>query len=154
MSGPEAADQAFETGVRLLARREHASGELRRKLRQRGFGEAAVEAALARLSECGYLSDERFVEVFVRNRCEQGHGPLRLEADLQARGVNAATYRPFLDALDVDWVALAREQKRRRFGAGRPSSRRDWGRQGRYLAGRGFSAEQVRAVLNEEDDSV
>ncbi len=148
-----ALDEALEVGVRLLARREHASQELRLKLRQRGFGEAVIEAALGKLSERGYLSDERFVDVYIRHRCEQGYGPVRIVADLQARGVDEQVYRPYLDELDVDWVAMAREHKRRRFGAGRPADRREWGRQGRFLANRGFTAEQVRKVLGDDDDA-
>lgn len=149
----DALDEALEAGVRLLARREHASQELRLKLRQRGFGDAVIEAALQQLAQRGYLSDERFVEVYIRHRCEQGYGPVRIVADLQARGVDEQIYRPFLDEMDVDWAAMAREHKRRRFGPGRPKDRREWGRQGRFLANRGFTAEQVRKVLGEEDDA-
>ncbi|MCC5811555.1 MAG: regulatory protein RecX [Ectothiorhodospiraceae bacterium] len=147
----EALDSALETGTRLLARREHASQELRLKLLQRGFGPEVVEAALQELVRRNHLSDERFVEVYISHRCEQGYGPVRIVADLQARGVDEQVYRPFLNELQVDWTAMAREQKRRRFGAGRPGDRREWGRQGRFLASRGFTAEQVRQVLGEDD---
>ncbi|MCP1675432.1 regulatory protein [Natronocella acetinitrilica] len=148
----EAVDQAVEAGVRLLARREHASSELRLKLMQRGYADDVIRQALAQLIDRDYLSDQRFVEVFLRHRCEQGYGPIRLVADMQARGVDDAIYRPFLDALEVDWIALARDQKRRRFGPGKPPNRKEWARQGRFLAGRGFTAEQVYTVLGEEDD--
>ncbi len=145
----EDADAAEEAGIRLLARREHAGRELRGKLLQRGHDGAAIELALKRLRERGYLSDARFAEEFIRRRYEQGYGPLRVLADLQARGVDEDLYRPLIDRPECDWHAQALAQKRRRFGAGPPADRRERARQGRFLAGRGFTADQVRRAVDE-----
>jgi len=149
---PETLQAARENGVRLLARREHATLELRLKLSQRGYPEAVIDAVVRELVDRGYLSDERFADVFIRQRVEQGYGPLRIVAEMRERGVDESVYRPFLDALQVDWLEQARAQKLRRFGDGRPKDRREWGRQGRYLSGRGFSADQILRVLGEKGD--
>ncbi len=75
--------------LRLLERRPHATGELRRKLLQRGFEAETVKAVLERLTASGLLDDERFAGNFVRYRLGAGpKGPRRLAAELGARGVD------------------------------------------------------------------
>ena len=148
----DAEEAAYEAGVRLLARREHSSRELARKLRSRGYSRDTVELVLDRLVRQAYLSDERFTEAFVRQRCEQGHGPVRIIADLAERGIDEGLARHYLDQQAVDWFEQARTARARKFGDTLPHSRREWARQARFLAGRGFSAEQVYRVLDARDD--
>ena len=78
---------ALDTGLRLLARRSHSRFELRRKLGRRGYEEAEVDAAVARLVELRYLDDRSFAEGHVRRRSAT-RGPLALSAELAARGVD------------------------------------------------------------------
>lgn len=145
-------DEAYETGVRLLARREHASRELAQKLTRRGFSGEVVDDVVDRLFREGYLSDDRFTEAFVRQRCEQGQGPLKIIAALAERGIDEALARQYLDRQEVDWVEQARLARSRRFGESLPADRREWARQARFLASRGFSSEQVYRVLDARTD--
>ncbi|MEX0732824.1 MAG: regulatory protein RecX [Aquisalimonadaceae bacterium] len=140
---------ALETGIRLLARREHAGLELRLKLRQRDYSDDVIDAVIADLTARGYLSEERFAEIFVRHKVESGWGPARIAAEMRKRGIDDTVFRRYFDSMDVDWLKQAREVRQRRFGSGRPRDRRDWARQGRFLAGRGFSAEQIARVLDD-----
>src|SRR5438876_2085996 len=78
---------ALDTGLRLLARRSHSRFELRRKLGRRGYEEAEVDAAVARLVELRYLDDRSFAEGHVRRRSAT-RGPLALSAELAARGID------------------------------------------------------------------
>jgi len=142
---------ALETGVRLLARREHAESELRLKLRQRQYPGGIIDAVVKDLTSRNYLSDERFAEVYVRHKLEQGFGPRRIIAEMRKRGVDDRHFRPWLEQTD-DWLARARAVKNKRFGPDRPMDQRDWGRQGRFLASRGFSPEQIARVLEGGDD--
>ena len=144
----EAVDVGYEAGVRLLARREHSSLELARKLGSRGHEQRVIELVLDRLVRQGYLSDERFTEMFVRQRCEQGQGPVKIVSDLAERGIDERLARYYLDQQSVDWIEQARAVRVRRFGEAFPDDRREWARQARFLASRGFSAEQVYSVLD------
>lgn len=137
-----------ECCIRLLARREHSRLELQRKLEARDFPRAAIPAVLDALTEENLLSDQRFAEIFARTRCENGQGPMKIRADLQARGVDSAEIDRSLELVDDTWLDYCRAAWRRRFGVA-PADRRDWSRQARFLAGRGFSAELVRRVLDE-----
>ena len=83
--------------MRMLAVREHATQELRCKLRQRGGEEAVVEAVLERLTADGMLSDVRFTEAYVRSRIGRGQGPIKIRAGLVERGVSRGLAEESMD---------------------------------------------------------
>ncbi len=139
-----------ETALGLLARREHARAELAAKLRARGAAPETLPAVLDGLERDGLLSDARFAEVFVRSRRERGYGPVRILAELERRGVDAALGRQLLADEPGGWLQQARDARRRRFGDEPPADRREWLRQAGYLSRQGYTNEQVRAVLGED----
>jgi regulatory protein len=89
---PLDAEAVYEAAVRALARRARTEAELRRALARRAASAEAVETAMARLRDHGYLDDARVAESFTRFQKEVRHyGRLRVERELRARGVAAAT---------------------------------------------------------------
>ena len=86
-SSKKPAAGALDAGLRLVAQRSHSRFELRRKLGRRGYDEAEVDAAVARLVELRYLDDRLFAEGHVRRRSAT-RGPLALSAELTARGID------------------------------------------------------------------
>lgn len=145
---PKAEITAHERAVRLLARREHSALELQYKLRQRGHEAEEINSELAALQERGWQSDERFAESRVASRVGAGHGPLKIRAELQAAGVGESEARQALQAAEVDWDRQIRELHQRRFG-GPPDGPKAWQKQYRFLAARGFTAEQIHRVLKD-----
>lgn len=82
---------ALERAVTLLARRDHSTEELRKKLVLRDFGPAAVAYALDRLAETGYLDNRKFAEEWITSRLTRHpEGRTRLYAGLLQRGVSRA----------------------------------------------------------------
>ncbi len=148
------AEAIRDCSIRLLARREHSRLELQRKLEARDFVRGHIGPVLDALESEGLLSDARFAEMFSRTRLENGQGPLKIRADLQARGVSGEVIDHALELVDDSWLVHCRAAWQRRFGVA-PADRRAWSRQARFLANRGFSAEHVRRVLDEvaEDDA-
>ncbi|MDD3762377.1 MAG: regulatory protein RecX [Nevskiales bacterium] len=140
------AEGARNTALRVLARREHSAAQLGAKLRQRGHDEHTVRQTLEQLDGAGWLSDQRYTEMLVRNRVAQGYGPLRIRADLQAAGVSDALAREALDAAEVDWLERAAAAHARRF-EGPATTAKQWQQQYRFLAGRGFESGQIRSIL-------
>ena len=67
LAGPPS-DDPVARAVGLLARRAHSKWELRRKLRMKGFAADAVDTAMARLVELGYLDDSSFAKGLVKRR--------------------------------------------------------------------------------------
>jgi len=135
----------------LLARREHAVAELRDKLTQRDMQPALVARVLDELQAEGLLSDARFAEAYVRYRRNSGHGPQRIRQELRQRGVEEALQATWLESAEVDWSALARQARSKRFGADLPGDYKERARQARFLQYRGFTSEQIQAALGDED---
>lgn len=130
----------------LLARREHGRVELARKLRQRGAEAALIEPVLDRLAEDGLLSEQRYLESFIRSRAQTGHGPLRIREELAQRGLAREAIEQALADSGFDWAEQLQALWQRRFGQA-PEDARDRARQGRFLTYRGYPVEMVMRLL-------
>jgi regulatory protein len=147
-------EAAFRTGVRAVARRAYAAGDLRRRLIQRQHPAEAVDAAIERLAARGLLDDRRFALFYAAARAARGRGPSRLLRDLLAQGVErrvaeAAIQQALLDE-GIDPVQAARVAARRRAAALRdlsPEVRRR--RLTGFLVRRGFAGPHLRDVVRE-----
>ncbi|HLS79827.1 MAG TPA: regulatory protein RecX [Steroidobacter sp.] len=146
--------QQLETAaVRLLARREYSSEELRRKLLARGGDPDKVQTVLDKLSATRMLSDQRYAASFVHHHTSRGQGPVRIRAELRQQGVNETLIEKQVDEAGADWATLAAQVRRRRFGDALPRDARERAKQARFLQYRGFTAEQIRAALKMDVDA-
>ncbi len=143
---------AYTKAVSLLARREHSSDELARKLQARGIASEVAMGVVADLTARDYQSDARYADMLVRTRIADGCGPLRIAADLRHAGIDAATgAQATTSALEnqaVEWRDVARRVLERRGFEG-PL---DTGRQRKAFAllqRRGFEGETIRNLLRE-----
>ncbi len=132
--------------LKLLSRREHSAAELTFKLKLRGADETVAGQAVAAMASAGWQSDQRYAEMLVRNRYQQGYGPLRIRSELIAAGIPESEARAALDAVDGDWRERCIELWRRRFGKVAVTAA-DWQKQYRFLATRGFGSDAIRAAL-------
>jgi regulatory protein len=137
----------------LLARREHSRAELERKLAARGFDAEPIAAALDDLEGSGTLAAHRFTESFVRARAAKGQGPVRIRAELAARGVDEAEAAAAIREAGIDWGESASAVRGKRFGAAPPRDFKERARQARFLEYRGFERDQIRRALGGGDDS-
>jgi len=134
----------------MLARREHSSAELRSKLVAKGFPAEIINDALSGLDREGWLSDERFVESFIRARAERGYGPVRIRAELRERGISDEVIAAYLDMRDTGWLSRLERVWAKRFGGERPRDITERARQMRFFQARGFTTEQIRNVVERE----
>lgn len=143
--------KARNSALRLLGRREHASGELVQKLKQRQIPTSLAEAVVAELAEIGLQSDDRFAEGRCRTRSQQGYGPMRLNAELRQKQLSDAIIRRELAGYDeFFWRTQAWQQRIRKFGESLPVDMKERAKQQRHLAQRGFASSQIQAAFNAE----
>jgi regulatory protein len=149
--------------IMWLAQREHSRIELRDKLLRHArsapdvpgaVDEAAsdiepmVDQLLDWLEAHHYLSQARFLESRVNARAAR-FGNLRIGQELARHGVELAPQDAH--ALKQSELARARAVWERKFNAVATDAA-GRARQMRFLAGRGFSAEVIRRVVNGADD--
>lgn len=154
-----------QSAIRLLARREHSTQELRRKLERKGYPAELVGTIVDRLSGKRLVSDERYVASQIRHRALRGQGPVRIRAELRQQGISDTQIQEAFDHVDlaaggpvqdleaiIDWVALAGRVRLRKFGARAPRDVRERAKQARFLQYRGFTAEQIRIALDQDPE--
>lgn len=143
-----------EAALRLIERQRRTRSDLTRRLRDKGFADADVEAMLDRLTAVGLVDDVEYARAFLAGRWgRRAAGWRKLEQDLRRRGVStddivAARARLEAEHGGADEVAMARrvlDQTARRYAALEPSERRRklWA----LLVRRGFSSDVIREAL-------
>ena len=151
-SATEEVQQAEEAVVRLLGRREHSAHELRQKLRQRGFTDAAIQQALSKAQQQGWQSDARFTEIWLRSELNNGNGWLKIKAKAQNKGIAEATLQQALRDAAPDWQELCFDYVLRKFGATPPTERSQRDKITRHLLNRGFRFGEINDALKRQQD--
>lgn len=141
---------AYDKAVDLLKMREHTTKELETKLKAKGFASSDIDDAVSRLGEEGYLSDERFAEVYTRSRMRKSaEGKSLVVMRLTAKGVSKSlassvvnTFweeEEYLPSLKKEWSKL-----KNRYGVEKAEQK---------LLAKGFTLTEIRkAEENNEDE--
>ena len=136
----------------LLAGRDFSRHELASRLLRKGHEPPVVQAVIDGLVREGLLREQRYVEQFVTQHAGKGRGPVRIRMELREKGVDGEAIDEGLDTAATDWVAAAREARRRKFGASLPEGYAARAKQARFLQYRGFSPDQIRAALGSDEE--
>jgi len=139
--------KVFESGLRSLARREHSTLELARKLRTKGFSQEHISQVLQELTMQGYLSDQRFTENYIRYRLNSGWGPVIIVQELLDKGVLQALIDEQMVLLAEDWVLRADQVRQKKFGSGLPKTFAEEVKQKRFLQYKGFTLDQIDRIF-------
>ncbi|MCC2595376.1 recombination regulator RecX [Pusillimonas sp. MFBS29] len=142
-SGPSLKARA----IGYLSRREHSRQELARKLAP--FSEDAhdIELLLDQLERENWLSNERFAHSLLNRRASR-QGTSRILNELRQHGVSEAAIADAGQQLHATEFERARAVWEKKFGQP-PSNPREYARQYRFLASRGFAAESLRRILGD-----
>jgi regulatory protein len=138
---------AETAAVRLLARRDHSKGELKGKLRERGFEDNAIDEVLAVFEQRGWLDDKAFAERQAMLLAEQEFGPVKIVQKLVLHGVPQTLARSAVDGLDLEqtWSSIAQARIRKKFG--RTLDEAHKAKAFRHLVQRGFTPSVARGVV-------
>jgi regulatory protein len=154
----KARERTLQRAVKLLAAKPRSIEELRERLLEKGWAdEAAVEYALAKLKEYGYLDDERFAFGFASYRVKQKPvGRQRLARDLQTKKVSketadAALALVYQETSEEELIARAIEKRVRL--RGRPVTRQETKSLYDHLLRLGFSYDLIIRKVREASDA-
>src|SRR5262249_2868709 len=92
-------EKTFERAINLLSYRPRSRAEMRARLMEKDWAEAAVvDQVIARLEELGYLNDEEFAANFANSRLTaKPIGRSRLRHDLRRKKLPSETIENALD---------------------------------------------------------
>ncbi len=138
-----------KVAYRLLARRDHAHGELVRKLRRRDFPDELIEQVVDDCVDSGYVDDRRFAREQGRMLVRKCWGPHQIRKKLRARGVDDTIIDDAIEQLGekFDFKAQAKQRLESKFGDPAGLDDRDQQRAYRHLIHRGYPADLIRRLL-------
>jgi regulatory protein len=157
----EAADQrlgSVEASLHLVAMGPRSEKDLRDRLRRKSFTTAAIDHAVKRMKELGYLDDQAYARLYVQSR--QASTPRSRRAlafELGRKGVNREIVSDAVEELSDAEAAYAAAQRRMRAFSklDRESFMR---RMGNFLASRGFgygvARNTIERCLREQGEDV
>jgi len=134
-----------KSAIKLLSYREHSFFELKTKLYKKGFDPRDIEEVLLELIKLGYLSEERFVESYVRSRINKNFGPARILSELIDRGIDFNSANSYLKT--INWFPLAKVALEKKFISNNKENRL---KQMRYLGYKGFYKDDILKIFKEE----
>lgn len=140
---------AWDVVCRMLERRDYSSKEVLDKLNRDGFARPLAQKTVERGVESGLISDERFMDAYVRGKLSSGWGKERIERELYRRGIDVKSIDgwpyEYLDPDDEYDRALEIASRKR---VKEPNA---FAKLVRFLINRGFSynvsADAARKVL-------
>jgi regulatory protein len=143
------------TALHLLSRRDYTAAEIRRKLTDREFPDDEIESAIQGLQSARLLDDRRAGAAHIRTASRLKHrGRLRIQRELEARGIDRAVVRELMAEWPGADEAEALQHVLRRRRASGPLSPAERRRLFQQMLRRGFAADLIAKALrsDEHDD--
>jgi len=138
----------YDQAVTLLAKRDYASGEIKRYLKRYSSDEDSINSVMDRLISHHYLDDSRLIEKEIKKQLAKRHGPSRIKQELRQKGLELLAIEQALEDLDVDWFELAEELRIKKFGDELPTDPKEKAKQIRYLQYRGHTMGIIMELLS------
>ncbi|MCD6047554.1 MAG: regulatory protein RecX [Gammaproteobacteria bacterium] len=124
--------------LKALARRDHSRQELKQKLMRHSENTCLIETVLDECLQKNWQNDLRFAVLYIQSRAKKYYGQKKIRYELQQRGVPNEDIDKAFTQCEVDWEAVAKEAKQRKFGKAEADSWEERGKQNQYLYQRGF----------------
>ena len=141
---------ARECALSLLEHRDRTELEMRRKLREREYGQEEIEDTITFLKDYHYLDDEAYARRYVRT-ASLGKSIRQIRQNLQSKGIG----RDILDLCLDEEEAVRRFLRKKGYVSGADEVTEKAGKLAAALGRRGFSYETIRRVMTElSEDSI
>ncbi|GAD28560.1 regulatory protein recX [Photobacterium leiognathi lrivu.4.1] len=140
-------EQLYDFAVGLLAKRDYASGEIRRQLSKQGDNEL-VEQVMEKLLSHHYLDDARLAEREISKQIAKLHGVSRIKQELRQKGLDSLVIDQALEDTDIDWFELCLKAKEKKFGDSLAADHTEKAKMVRYLQYRGHSMSAILECIS------
>lgn len=103
--------KAFNRALTYLSYQMRSIFEVKKKLKESGFGEAVVQEAIHKLSALGLLNDETYSKALLETKKRtMKKGPRAIRQDLQKKGIHRELQEEVLATFSADeQIAMARQ---------------------------------------------
>jgi len=137
----------YDYAVSYLAKKDYASGELRKMLRRESNDEEIIESVMDKLLSHHYVDDSRLIEKELQKQVNKLHGPTRIKQELRQKGLDTLLIEQAIEDLDVDWFEICQQAKEKKFSDSLPVDAKEKAKMIRYLQYRGHSMTVIMEIL-------
>lgn len=141
------ARRAKEKALWLISYRDHSEGELRQKL-SKDYGEEAVDAAVSKLSDLGFINDESFAKRYAESLTSKHLSSRQINQKLRQKGLDRDLCSDTIEGLQLDEKEEIRALINKKY-LKKLQTQDDLRRTVAALQRRGFSYGDIRSVINE-----
>lgn len=139
--------------IRLLARREHSKKELYTKLQGRCENKGLLTTVIDECEMADYQSDDRFIEMIIRTRSDQGYGLNKINQELRQKGISDQQKNSILATMNIDWFEVAAICFDRKYGHKYSSERKVKDKCFRSMSARGFMIDQIYYAVAQYEEN-
>ena len=134
--------------LKLLTQREHSALELRHKLERKGYADLDEnDLLLDKLKKQGWQDDARFAMAYNYSRQMRGYGPLRIQKELQERGIADEIINKVIEEDAPEWIEILAKVIYKKFSGTLAHDFIERAKQFRFLQLKGFSSWHIKQVL-------
>ena len=94
--------RALNKVIELVNVSDRSERAVRERLAKHGFGPAAIDEAVERSKEYGFIDDLRYADVLIRSRVSQGKGSAGIERELIENGIDPNDVPGWPYEFDID----------------------------------------------------
>ncbi|MDR2047216.1 MAG: RecX family transcriptional regulator [Clostridiales bacterium] len=141
--------RAFGDVLDLISRKPSTKKQARQYLEKKSYMEQAVDCAIAKAEEYGYIDDGKYAEQYLSFYGAKS-GKFKLKFDLANKGVDRALIDEILDGHDDGDAAYGILQKYLR--GEKPADKKEKERATRYLLSKGCTFEAVKRAFQRLDE--
>ncbi len=133
--------------LRLLTQREHSRKELFVKLSAKGYSAELIRYVIDECVNKNWQSDRRYAENYTRQRLQKGFGSVRIQYELNQRGVDTEQVSVLIDDLAEREMTILEQLYLKKYSAECQLDAKEWAKRYRFLAQRGFSANSIHQLV-------
>ena len=138
----------YDYAVSFLAKKDYASGALRKILKRESDDEELIETVMEKLLSHHYVDDSRLIDKELQKQVNKLHGPTRIKQELRQKGLDTLLIEQAIEDLDVDWFDICQQAKEKKFSDNLPSDSKEKAKMVRYLQYRGHSMSVIMDILS------
>ena len=140
----------YNLSIYYLAKREFSTGELMTKLKEKQpqYPSEDFEEVMSYLKEKNYISDDRYIEMFIRKEKRQRNGPLKIRHKLREKKLPSHLIDCYLFSEDQDFFDNCKylvEVKSSKVDITPKDKQRIY----RFLNGKGYLNDHIQSAFRE-----
>jgi regulatory protein len=138
--------KAYNYAIYLLAKREYSTFEITQKMQAKDYDKSTIDEVLQVLQEQNYQSNLRFAQMTIRVKSAAGYGYNHIKQILKNHQINVDIIAEAFESEDIDWQAVLLNLWQKKYNQ-KPVDFKMKQKQSAYLAGKGFSFEEIKELF-------